>query len=153
VTTRSVRHDTFVSERNYTVSADRVFSAWGNAEAKARWFAGPVEEYSLDFRVGGREVVRGSRDNGSILTFDSLYQEIVHGHRIVYTSTLSAGDILLTVSVTTVEFHSVGSGARLVITESAAYLDEHEEPTNRQQGTARWLDGLSAELARGTTLS
>ena len=58
---RSVRHDTFVIERTYGASPARVFRAWPDPEAKARWFAGaegPGNGYELDFRVDGREVNR-----------------------------------------------------------------------------------------------
>ncbi|MGH2344685.1 MAG: polyketide cyclase, partial [Chloroflexota bacterium] len=53
---RSITHGTFVLERIYNASPTRVFAAWANPAAKARWFAGPDEggaKYELDFRVGG----------------------------------------------------------------------------------------------------
>jgi uncharacterized protein YndB with AHSA1/START domain len=53
---RSTTHSTFVIERTYDASPQRVFDAWADPAAKAKWF-GPAEkgEYSLEFRVGGRE--------------------------------------------------------------------------------------------------
>lgn len=63
MTDRSVTHATFVVERGYDASPARVFAAWADPEAKARWFASPEEwgpdEFELDFRVGGRELSRG----------------------------------------------------------------------------------------------
>src|ERR1035438_7768551 len=54
---RYVTHATFSLERSYPVSAARVFAAWADPAAKARWFApGPDSGHQLDFRVGGREV-------------------------------------------------------------------------------------------------
>jgi hypothetical protein len=41
VTERSVTHDTFVVERSYPASPARVFAAWADPAAKARWFASP----------------------------------------------------------------------------------------------------------------
>jgi uncharacterized protein YndB with AHSA1/START domain len=59
VTERSVTHATFTVERSYDASPARVFAAWADPAAKARWFASPEEwgpdEFDLDFRVGGRE--------------------------------------------------------------------------------------------------
>ena len=49
---RSVTHATFVLERTYDTSPTRVFAAWADPEAKARWMDGPDEkpdEYELDF--------------------------------------------------------------------------------------------------------
>ena len=39
MTERSVTHATFVIERTYDASPARVFAAWSEAEAKARWFS------------------------------------------------------------------------------------------------------------------
>ena len=65
---RSVTHATFVVERTYDAPPARVFAAWADPAAKARWFAGPDEwgsaVFELDFRVGGREVSRGTAPDG-----------------------------------------------------------------------------------------
>ena len=147
MTDRSVTHATFSLERLYGASTARVFAAWADPNAKARWFAGPGFEHELDFRVGGREVNRGRHDSAAVLTFESLYRDIVPGERIVYTSTLSAGDDVMTVSVTTVEFSPAAGGTRLVLTEQGAFLDGREEPGWREHGTAAQLDALAAALS------
>ena len=55
----SVVHSTFSIERTYPVTPSRVFSAFANQETKRRWFAEgegwEMEEFTSDFRVGGRE--------------------------------------------------------------------------------------------------
>ena len=43
MTDRSVTHSTFVVERSYDASPARVFAAWADPGAKARWFASPEE--------------------------------------------------------------------------------------------------------------
>jgi uncharacterized protein YndB with AHSA1/START domain len=144
---RYVTHATFSLERSYPASPARVFAAWADPAAKARWFAGgPDSGHQLDFRVGGREVARGGPDGGPVMTFESLYRDIVPEERIVYTSTLSAGGDVMTISVTTVEFSPAGGGTRLVLTEQGAFLDGREEPGWREDGTAAQLDTLAAEL-------
>ena len=45
-----VTHATFSLERSYRASTARVFAAWADPAAKARWFAGPDSEHQLDFR-------------------------------------------------------------------------------------------------------
>ena len=63
MTERSVTHATFVVERVYPARPARVFAAWADAKAKARWFGPPeegVDEYTLDFRIGGREWSRAA---------------------------------------------------------------------------------------------
>ncbi len=144
---RFVTHATFTLERVYPVPAARVFAAWADPAAKARWFTpDPSSEHELDFRVGGREVARGGPDGGPVMTFESFYRDIVPGERILYSSTLSAGEDVVTVSLTTVELSPAGGGTRLVLTEQGTFLDGQEEPDWRKRGTGDQLDALGREL-------
>lgn len=68
------------------------------------------------------------------------------GERIVYTSTLRDAETVVTVSMTTVELAADGQGTHLRLTESGAFLDGHEQPGWREQGTGTQLDALGAEL-------
>ncbi|MCW2860294.1 MAG: polyketide cyclase [Actinoallomurus sp.] len=148
MTDHSVTHATFTLERVYPAAPARVFVSWADPEAKATWFTGPGGEHELDFRVGGREVNRGRHGDGPLLTFESRYHDIVPDERIVYSSTLHAGAVLTTVSLTTVELAPAEEGTRLVLTEQDTYLDGHEDAAWREQGTGTWLDALDAELRR-----
>ena len=121
MTAHSVSHATFTLERIYNATAAEVFAAWADPAAKARWFAGPDSGHQLDFRVGGREVNHG-HGGGAALTFESFYRDIVPEERIVYTSTLSADDTVVTVSLTTVLISPTEDGARLVLTEQGCLL-------------------------------
>ena len=142
----TVIHATFTLERDYPVTPARVFAQWSDPAAKAGWFAGPDAEHELDFRVGGTETTRGRHD-GTPLTATSTYRDIVAGERIVYGTTLHAGETLSTVSQTTVEFVPTAAGTRLVLTEQDVFLDGHEQPSWRECGTADQLDVLGARLA------
>ncbi|HZE32941.1 MAG TPA: SRPBCC domain-containing protein [Actinoallomurus sp.] len=151
MTDRHVTHATFTLERLYPASPARVFAAWADPAAKARWFAAPGGEHELDFRVGGREVNRGRHGDGPLLKFESHYQDIVQDERIVYSSTLHSEQTLTTVSLTTVTLTTAepgraDGGTRLVLTEQGTYLDGHEDPAWRERGTAGWLAALDTEL-------
>jgi uncharacterized protein YndB with AHSA1/START domain len=143
---RSVEHATFVVERTYDASPDRVFAAWSDPEAKARWFDGSEGEVELDFRVGGRERRRGTLPDGRAYTFQALYQDIVQARRIVFTYDMLLGETRISVSVATVQFRPERAGTRLVFTEQGAFLDGHEMPGRREQGMGSLLDALAAEL-------
>ena len=147
MTERTVLHDTFTIERIYPSPPNRVFFAWSDAETKARWFAPNATEHTLEFRVGGNERNRGGGDpNGPVLTFDSIYNDIVDDEVIVFSSSLFNDDELVTVSLTTVELHPVDAGTRLVLTQHNVFLDGHERPEWRQAGTNAQLDALGTEL-------
>lgn len=141
--TPNTAHATFTLERRYPASPDHVFAAWANPSAKKRWFAGEDAEHSLDFRVGGTEVTRGKNPEGDPLTAESIYRDIVPNERIVFGTTLSVADTLATVSITTVEFATDGAGTHLTLTEQDTFLDGHEQPEWRQQGTRHQLDALA----------
>src|SRR5437762_9055794 len=104
---RSVTHATFVVERNYDAAPSRVFAAWADGAAKARWFAGPDEwgsaVFELDFRVGGREVSRGTAPDGNAYSYEAHYHDIVPDERIVYTYDMYLNEARISVSLATVE--------------------------------------------------
>ena len=144
---RHVTHATFSLERRYQASPGRVFAAWADPEAKARWFAGPGAEHELDFRVGGSETASRTADGQNpALKFESVYHDIVPDERLVYSSRLFAGDQLATVSLTTVQFRPAAEGTQLVLTEQGTFLDGYEDPSWREEGTSKQLAALGAEL-------
>jgi uncharacterized protein YndB with AHSA1/START domain len=143
MTERFVKHATFVIEKTYPASPARVFHAWADPEAKAKWFSKPD---SFEFRVGGREFSRGGPPEGPVFTFDACYQEIVPEQRIVYSYTLDSDDTRISVSITTVEFAAVEGGTKLVFTEQGAFFDGHDTPEVREHGTNEMLDALGRTL-------
>jgi uncharacterized protein YndB with AHSA1/START domain len=150
MTERSVEHSTFVVERTYPVTPARVFAAWAEPEAKARWFGDPeqgVEEFELDFRVGGREFNRGVVE-GSAYTFEARYQDIVPDERIVYAYDMHIDDQRISVSLGTVELRPEGEGTQLTYTEQGAFLDGLDTAAQRESGTGGLFDALGKELER-----
>jgi uncharacterized protein YndB with AHSA1/START domain len=142
----SVEHGTFVLERSYDAPPGRVFAAFADPEAKAQWFG--AVDFSLDFRVGGRETNGGGPDGGPFYRYDATYRDIVPDERIVYTTDMYVDDRIMSVSVATVEFARDGGGTRLVLTEHGAFLDGLETAAQREHGTGELLDKLGAVLAQ-----
>ncbi len=144
---RNVAHDTFAIERVYAATPHRVFAAWSDPQAKARWFSPNADEYTLDFRVGGHERNSGGGPvDGPDLAFESTYQDIVDDERIVFSSNLLADGRIVTISLTTVEMSLVDGGTRMVLTQQNVFLDGHEQPSWRRAGTTAQLDALGTEL-------
>ena len=145
-------HATFVIERTYAATPARVFKAWAEPAAKARWFASDdgwePGKHELDFRVGGRERFRARRPGGPFHVYEARYQDIVPDHRIVYTYDMHLDETRISVSLATVELEPAGAGTRLIFTEQAVFLDGADTPAEREQGTRALLDNLDAALRR-----
>lgn len=140
---RYTTHSTFQIERIYRSTPERVFAAWSDRSAKARWFQ-PAEVF--DFRVGGREFSRGGPPGGPVFTFEANYQEIVPNERLVYTYSLDQGEIRLSVSVTTIELMPTSDGVKMIFTEQGTFFDGHDTPEQREHGTKEMLDLLGKSL-------
>ena len=151
MTERTTEHATFTVERTLEAPPSRVFAAWSDRTAKARWFTGtdePGEEYQLDFKVGGHEVSRAEAPDGFHYTYDARYAEIVPDRRIAYSYTMDRGETRISVSVTTVEFIASGSGTALVLTEQGAFFDGGDRLEYREEGTRSLIDALAEVLDR-----
>ena len=148
----SVVHSTFSIERTYPVSASRVFSAFANQAAKRRWFAEgegwEVEEFTSDFRVGGREFSRFRFEGGAPIRNETVYQDIVPDRRIVFAYSMAVGDQRISVSLATVEIGPSGEGTRLVYTEQGAFFDGADKPEGREAGIRELLEKLGEELRK-----
>jgi uncharacterized protein YndB with AHSA1/START domain len=148
---RSVVHDTIITERTYDRPADRVFAAWRDPAIKREWFAEGegwrVDEYELDFRVGGREHGRFRRGNGPEARNETIYLDIVPDRRIVMAYTMAFDGKNISASLGTVEFVPIGAGTRLIYTEQGAFFDGADGPSSRKQGWNGLLQRLAATLA------
>jgi uncharacterized protein YndB with AHSA1/START domain len=148
---RSVQHATFTVNRTFDAPVARVFAAWADPKAKAKWFAGPRDQWTeiarrLDFRVGGTEHAKGQFAGGPTSTYDATYLDIVPDARIVYAYTMHLDAVKISVSLATVELRPEGAGTRLTITEQGAFLDGYDDAGQREEGTRGLLDNLGAAL-------
>jgi uncharacterized protein YndB with AHSA1/START domain len=142
-----VVHRTLSVERTYPVTPARVFAAFADPATKRRWLAeGPgseVDEFTLDFRVGGFERRRSRLVGGAPTRNDTLFLDIVPDARIVFAYSLSAGEVRTSVALTTVELAADGGGTRLLLTEQVAFLDGVDGSAGRQRGWGGLLDRLA----------
>lgn len=154
---QAVVHNTFVVERAYAVSPERVFAAFSDPVKKRRWYADSenqqVESYGLDFRVGGKEYYAlGFKDGhplaGMTLKSENVYRDIVPNRRIIFTATMAVEDRCFSVSLGTVELLPTEKGTDLILTFQSAFLEGADGPEMREAGWRGLLDKLARELER-----
>ena len=151
MTDRSTRHATFTIERTYDAPAARVFAAWEDIEARARWAVPAGDEIAFvetNFRVGGRDVSRCGPAGDLSFRIETFYQDIVRDERIVLTETVADSNALLSVSLMTVEFHPVAARTRLILTNQMVALDGSDMAEGSESGWGEVLDNLALELQR-----
>lgn len=153
---RAVTHSTFVIERTYPSTPEQVFAAFADPAKKRQWFApdegSTIEEYELDFRIGGKELRRGIIGSGPYkgtpLTNHTVYQDIVPNQRIVFAYTMTLGDNRMSASLATFEFVPSGQGTNLIFTEQGAFFAGADGPEMRKDGWSQLIGRLEKELAR-----
>jgi uncharacterized protein YndB with AHSA1/START domain len=154
-TKHSAVHAIFSIERTYNSPAAHVFKAFSDMAAKSRWFSGEEGRWQLlkremDFRVGGRERLKGRWEGGVASTFDAVYHDIIPNQRIIYTYEMHLDDRKISVSLATIELETLdANNTRLKVTEQGVFLDGYEDAGSREIGTGFLLDRLGASLATG----
>ncbi|HVY56411.1 MAG TPA: SRPBCC family protein [Xanthobacteraceae bacterium] len=149
-----IAHGSFTIERTFEgVTPQRVFEAFATPEAKAGWFAAPNDEWTtvereFDFRVGGRERLKGRWKSGLITEFDARYFDIVPGERIIYAYDMWHDQKKLSVSLATFEFNPApGGGTHFRMNEQGAFLDGYDDNGSREHGSGKLVDNLARYLA------
>jgi uncharacterized protein YndB with AHSA1/START domain len=148
-------HNTFVIERSFGATPERVFAAFKDPAKKRRWFVegdhGKVEHYELDFRVGGKERVRvllgeDTPLKGIPCTNEITYLDIVANRRIVTASTMSVGERCISASLVTFELAPSEAGTDLLFTHQGAFFEGADGPEMRAEGWRKILDELTKEF-------
>jgi len=153
---QTVIHSTFVVEHSYTTTPERVFDAFADPAKKRKWSADPgcwdVEDFQMDFRVGGVDLGRyrfkpGTPvPAGTPIRYDTNYQDIVPNRRIVLVYTVTLGEKRISSSLATYEFLPTHQGTDLIFTEQGAYFEGADGPQIREAGHQHLLQLLEAHL-------
>ena len=151
-----VVHSTFVLERTFPVPAEHVFAAFANPELKRKWFADSrnhtIDEFTVDFRVGGLERFRYRMGEhtpiaGMELAGEGTYLDIVENRRIVTGSWMSLAGRRISASLMTIELRPVDAGTEVISTHQGAFFEGSDGPAMREDGWKQLLESLRAFLA------
>lgn len=152
----NVIHNTFVIERSYPASLERVFAAFSDAAKKRRWYAEgeshAVETFEMDFRVGGVERTAYRMNDktpfpGVVLATEGSFQDIIPGRRVVIASTMTLGERRISSSLVTIELAATAQGCDLICTHQAVYFEGADGPQMREGGWRALFDRLATALA------
>jgi uncharacterized protein YndB with AHSA1/START domain len=149
VTTRSAQHGTIRLERRYKASPARVFAAWAEPKARAKWDVPGrwvIAEQTFDFREGGREVKRFGPKGDPRLVAATLYLDIVPQRRIVFSYSMTSRGTPISVSLTTIEISTDEKDTHLLLIEQIVFLDGNDNAANREEGLASMLDKIGETL-------
>ena len=150
MTARSAQHGTIRLERRFKAPVARVFAAWAEPGARAKWDVPGrwvIAEQSFDFREGGRELKRfGPRDDPRFVA-DTLYLDIVPNRRIVFSYSMTSRGERVSVSLTTVDIVPDGQQTKLLLIEQVAFLDGKDNQANREEGLDSMLDKIGESVA------
>lgn len=156
--TAAVQFDTFTMEREFPVAPARVYAAFADPNIKRHWFAESahhqVEEFTMQFEVGGRELASyrfnpGTPFAGVLLESSGVFLDLLPGQRIVNAATMAIGGRRISASIHTFEFSETASGATwMVFTHQAAFFEGADGPEMRRAGWQQLFEQLHARLAK-----
>ncbi len=155
-TAASVVHSTFVVDRSYSQSPERVFAAFAQPSRKRQWYAEgdhDIKEYEMDFKAGGSERLRyefreGHPIAGSEILNEGSYFDIVPDERIVMATKMSLNGKSILMALVTIEFIRSDSGTNLVLTNQGAFFDWEGGPQMIEAGWRGLLERLQSYLAK-----
>jgi uncharacterized protein YndB with AHSA1/START domain len=156
MTEPTVVHDTFTLEQSYEAPPARVFSFLADPDKKRRWYAAAderdVEAFEMDFREGGFERLASRMGEqtpfpGVILANEGRFEDIIHGRRVVISSSMTLGGRRISSSLVTFELSEAGGVTTLLLTHQAAFYEGSDGPQMRKGGWEALLTRLGQAIA------
>jgi uncharacterized protein YndB with AHSA1/START domain len=146
----TIVHDTFVIERVFAATPQRVFAAYADVKLRTRWGVPSdderIEYLESNFQVGGSDVYRCGPKAELKYLGHVRYEHIVVDQRIIYVERVSLGDSQLCVSLVSWELIPKQQGTLLVLTDQIASLVGREMIDGAKHGTTAALDNLARSL-------
>ena len=148
-------HSTFILERSFKATPERVFAAFSDPASKSRWNytseASELLHHEADFRVGGGERVKmkfgpGTPIAGMTITLESVYEVILPNQRMVWAYRMELDGRTFSSALVTVELVKTSSGTDLLLTHQGAYFEGADGPEMRKGGWITLMEKLTKEV-------
>ena len=151
----STVHDTFVIERSYPHSRERLYAALSDPDIKRRWYSAErsgVMLFEMDFQLGGIERQHYTLGDdtpfpGAAIVNEGRFEDIVPEERIVLTSTTTFAGNRISTALITYELADTVDGTALTLTHQCAFYEGADGPVMRRGGWETLLDVLARTLA------
>lgn len=151
----SAVHSTFVIERSFSQSPQRVFAAFAQPSRKREWYAEgdhDITQYEMDFRVSGTERFQyvfkeGHPIAGSEILNEGNYLDIAPEERIVMATKMSLNGKPIVMTLTTIEFLRSENGTNLLLTNQGTFVDWEDGPRMIEAGWRGLLERLAGYLS------
>lgn len=149
-----VLHETIVMERTYQAGIDRVFAAFADPEARAKWSA-PSDTAVLiydeaDFTTGGRDLFRCGAKSDPKYHGETRYLHIAPAKHIVSSETIDADGKRLSASLATVQFTGNTAKTKLTLTVQVAAFEGRDMIEGTRFGHNAALNNLARWLQAAT---
>ncbi len=150
-----VVHNTFVLMRDYSRPPESVFRAFSDVATKRRWFAEGdhhlVEQFELDFRVGGAERLRYRLSPktpfpNALIAAEGVCLDIVPDRRVVIASAMTFESRPISVTLVTATLTAIDSGTRLTCIHQGVFFDGADGPQIREAGWVKLLERLGTAV-------
>ena len=145
-----LEHGTITVQNSFPAPPERVFSAFADPVARARWSAPPNDVLiydEADFRVGGKDVFRCGPKGDPKFRGETRYLHIVLNASIVSSETLDMNDQRLAVALTTLDFEPSGGTTKLTATIQVVSFVGPDMIRGYESGNQSAFKGLCEHLS------
>ncbi|MCY1646196.1 SRPBCC domain-containing protein [Caulobacter sp. SL161] len=154
----TILFDGFEIKETFACSVEKLFSAFIDPATKRGWYADgnssathETLEYSLDARVGGKEIFRIVLNDktpvpGLQVDMEGEFVAREDNMLLVCRTRMITGGKVVSIANEAFEFAAEGDKASLKLTQQGAYLEGSDGPLLRRNGHEQLLAGLHRYL-------
>jgi len=142
----NIQFDTFEMIEEFNCSIQKLFNAFTDPAMKREWFAEgahsathDTDHYSLDSRVGGKEVFQFTLNQntpvpGLKIAIESECLARIDDQLLVFQSRMAANNYNVSATTETFQFYTQAGKAIVKLTQQGTYLEGADGPQMRKDG-------------------